>query len=341
MQRRTFLATSAAIVAGCAGPGRLSPQPGPQRGIAFDGYGGNPGPDDFAAMSNLGATHVALFSYAYMDRHTAPEVRRFVGTGVDRSLTDEGLLAMGTMAKNAGLRVLVLPTLDDFRDGYWRGEVRMHSEQEWRLWWGSYRLFVLHYARLAREIGAVGFSVGTELRETAHREAEWRDTISMVREVFPGWITYAANWDDYDRVPWWDAVDLIGIQAYFELGDPGTAPPAERRARLGAAWQPIKQRLASLSEDTGKRIAFTEIGYKSHSGATAFPWKWEIEGVQDISLQSAAYEAAFEAFWNEPWFAGFYWWKWRPAGALGRDYERDFQPQGKPAEAVLRRHYRS
>jgi hypothetical protein len=340
MRRRTFLSVTALAAAACVRRRGVTPTAAPQRGIGFDGYQSIPTSDEFEAMRELGATHVALFPYARMPSHTTPEVRRFEGASVDWSLTDDGLLALGAMARHAGLRVLLLPTLADFVDGHWRGEVRMGDEAAWARWFASYRAFVLHYADLAERMGAVGFSVGTELRETVQREAQWRETIALVRERFNGWLTYAGNWDDYDQVPWWDALDLIGVQAYFELGAPDPmASPEEQRAHLLAAWEPIRARLAEVSAATNRRVAFTEIGYKSHTGATAYPWKWEIEGESDLELQRVAYEAAFETFWREPWFAGFYWWKWRPDAPSDAAYDRDFSPQGKPAESVIRRYY--
>ncbi len=340
MRRRTFIASAGALALACARRGRLAPAPGPQRGIGFDAYRTRPSGDDFAALADLGATHLALFSFGYMRRHTDPVVLRYAGEDTDWSLTDEGLLATGRMARDAGLRVLLLPTLSDFVDGHWRGEVRMDDEDAWQAWFASYGDFLLHYAELADEMRAVGLSVGTELRGTVHRQSEWRSTIASARESFRGWLTYAANWDDYDRVPWWDALDLIGVQAYFELADPGGADdPAGRSDRLREAWVPIRHRLAQVSAAAGKRVLFTEIGYKSHGGATVHPWNWEISGARDWELQASAYEAAFDALWRERWFAGFYWWKWRPDARSDTDYERDFTPQGKPAEAVVRRYY--
>jgi hypothetical protein len=335
MHRRTFLAATAVAAAACARSRGVIPAAGPQRGIGFDGYRASPTPADFEAIRDLGATHVALFPYGRMPSHEEPRVDRYRGPDVDWSLTDDGLLTLGAMARRAGLRVLLLPTLADFVDGHWRGEVRMSDEASWEQWFASYRAFLLHYADLAARMRAAGLSVGTELRQTAPLEAQWRDTIALVRERFDGWLTYAANWDDYDRVPWWDALDFIGVQAYFELGEP------ERLDQLVAAWEPIRVRLDEVSTATGRRVIFTEIGYKSHRGATVHPWKWDIEGEQDLELQRLAYEAAFQMFWRQPWFAGFYWWKWRPGASSDPGYDRDFTPQEKPAEAVIRRYYSS
>ena len=214
----------------------------------------------------------------------------------------------------------------------------MNDEGHWAEWFASYREFVLHYAEIAEQAGAVGLSVGTELRQTVHREAQWRETISLTRARFGGWLTYAANWDDFDQVPWWDAVDYIGVQAYFELGDAPTDLSTQRQ-QLTDAWIPIRDRLHAVSGRFDRKIFFTEVGYKSHEGATVKPWRWELEGESDPVLQAHAYEAAFRSFWHQPWFAGFYWWKWHPAAGLRSDRSRDFTPQGKPAESVLRHWY--
>lgn len=339
MQRRTFLTYVGAFATSCATHTRIVPVAGPQRGIAFDAYRAPPIDADFRAIKTLGATHVALFPFGFMNVHTEPTVSRFRGRRLDLAIADEGLIIMGTMARKAGLRVVLIPTLADFTDGHWRGEVRMNSDASWDEWFVSYRDFILHYASLAEQMRAAGMSVGTELRETVHRESQWREVIGQVRERFHGWLSYAANWDDYDAVPWWDAVDLIGVQAYFELGDPGPGDRERRSKNLIEAWRPIKQKLAALSETTDRRIVFTEIGYKSHSGTTEEPWKWELDGEADAELQAAAYDAAFRTFWSEPWFAGFYWWKWRALSAKDKDSARDFTPQGKPAEQIIRRYY--
>ncbi len=335
-----MLIASSALGFSCVARRKLSPVPGPQRGIAFDAYQTTPSPDDFTVLLEVGATHVALFPFGYMRSHREPRVSRYEGPDIDWSLTDEGLLTLGSWARAAGLGVILIPTLADFTDGHWRGEVQMDDEESWSVFFESYGSFVLHYADLAARMQANGLSVGTELRETVGRSSEWTALIGRVRERFRGWLTYAANWDDYESVPWWSALDLVGVQAYFELGDPGPGARATRSENIAAAWAPIRDRLSALNQATGKRILFTEIGYKSHTRSTVHPWDWEISGTPDPELQAAAYEAAFDVFWSEPWFAGFYWWKWRPQAVRDRQYELDFTPQGKPAEQVLRGRYR-
>jgi hypothetical protein len=55
---------------------------------------------------------------------------------------------------------------------------------------------------------------------------------------------------------------------------------------------------------------------------------------------SMLYRAALEAFWGEPWFAGFYWWMWDTRPPADPERDASFTPQGKPAWPVLREFYR-
>jgi hypothetical protein len=59
-----------------------------------------------------------------------------------------------------------------------------------------------------------------------------------------------------------------------------------------------------------------------------------------MHAQATAYRALFETFWNEPWFAGGFLWKWFDSHAErgGPDNTR-FTPQNKPAEEVIREWY--
>jgi hypothetical protein len=44
----------------------------------------------------------------------------------------------------------------------------------------------------------------------------------------------------------------------------------------------------------------------------------------------------FRAAWRKPWFRGAFFWKWYPHFDTSRSSEdKNFTPQGKPAEKVL------
>ncbi len=108
----------------------------------------------------------------------------------------------------------------------------------------SYRRFILHFAKLAQISGGVDrFAIGSEmvglttLRGVNHSYPAVQKLVELagdVRTILPGHtaMTYAADWSEYfghhtgDDVsfhldPLWssDAIDAIGIDAYFPLSD--------------------------------------------------------------------------------------------------------------------------
>ena len=93
------------------------------------------------------------------------------------------------------------------------------GREDWLQWEEDYRRFVLHYARLAAETDMEMFCIGIELHlSIRHRPLFWRRLIDEVREVYPGAMTYGANWfQEYQEVDFWDQLDYIGIHAYFPV----------------------------------------------------------------------------------------------------------------------------
>jgi hypothetical protein len=60
--------------------------------------------------------------------------------------------------------------------------------------------------------------VGTELVGSGHLEAAWRAVLTDVRRRFHESLIYAANHSGEEmRLTWWDAVDFIGVDAYYPL----------------------------------------------------------------------------------------------------------------------------
>ncbi|MGB0647504.1 MAG: glycoside hydrolase family 113, partial [Bradymonadia bacterium] len=138
-------------------------------------------------------------------------------------------------ARALGLTVMLMPVirLEAMRDGEWRGKL---SPRRPNRFWQSYRSFVVHYATIAQREGVSLFSVGSELSSLEHQELQWRKIIRAVRRVYRGYVTYSANWDHFQQVPFWDALDFIGISAYFELTENRQATENE----LVRSWRNIR-----------------------------------------------------------------------------------------------------
>jgi len=247
---------------------------------------------------------------------------------------DRGVIRMIDLIHRLGMKVLLKPTVD-IEDGSWRGEIRFESEEDWQNWFSSYRYFVNYYAELAAKHGVDEFCVGVELAETVDRNRDWSWIIENARTRFKGPLTYAANWSSYWNVPFWDVLDYVGIDAYFELPTEGRAETEE----LLSAWDPWIQELDAFYEIVKKPILFTEIGCRSVVGASAQPWEWTIPGEVDLQEQAHYYEAAFRAVWGKPWFYGVYWWTWLPESSEIDEADTGYSPQGKPAEKILSQWY--
>lgn len=283
--------------------------------------------DAFAA---LGANAVSLMPFAFQRSLDQPEIA-FLNHGPG-SETDVGLIHATRLARARGFHVLYKPHL--WARGGWSGDVEMKTEEDWARWWQSYRRYVLHHAFLARWAGADLFSVGCELSKTVKREAEWRDLIAAVRLLYPGIVTYSGNWyGDLEGVRFWDALDLIGIDAY----DPLSASPQATRADLERGARDVAARFARAARRTGKRILLTEVGFAARKAAWVAPHTESGEPSEDD--QALAYQALFAALARRPWLAGTFVWKAFSAPLAEGRGEADFRFQGRKAEGVIREYY--
>ncbi|MFQ5651942.1 MAG: glycoside hydrolase TIM-barrel-like domain-containing protein [bacterium] len=299
---------------------------------------------DFEPLIRNHVNWIVQIPFGWQGSTNSPSIK-LVTSGVHWGETDIGIETTTRMAKQAGIKTLLKPHiwLQRSEQGKWRGEIEMDSERDWGFWFANYRKLILHYAWLAEKNGIEALSVGTELYATAvKREQDWRDLIADVRKVYHGKLTYSANWyREFEEVQFWDALDFIGVQAYFPL----TRNENPDLSELVNGWAPHVEALARLSRKYHRPVVFTEIGYRSTTDAAIKPWEWPRRSSQaanksDLQTQANCYEAFFRTFWNKEWCAGAYFWKWFPKLSHARSYRgRDFTPQHKPAEVVMAKWY--
>jgi hypothetical protein len=272
-----------------------------------------------------GATWVVLVPTWYQPDRQANEL----APDADNSVSDAGVLHAIHLAHQTGLKVMLKPHVD-LPDDADRADIQPADPDRW---FRSYSRFIVHYADLAAQAQVDQLSVGTELRGTSGQTDRWRTVISAVRAHYRGPLVYAANYDEYDGIQFWDAVDFIGIDAYWPLA----SRPTTDVDALRAAWSPIADRLASFSARWGRPVLFTEAGYTSQVGTTTAPYDWLLSHHRSDAEQAAAYRALLQTFWPLPWFAGVHWWMWDDIpGRSHDDQSLDYTPHGKAAEAVLR-----
>ena len=288
------------------------------------------------ALRSVHAGYAAVMPFGFIREMGSPEIifdteRQWFGE------TRQGARQYIDLLHKNGIRVMLKPQLWIWR-GIFTGELEMTSEEDWkRLEW-QYADFILTYAELAEATGVGLFCIGTELETfVKHRPAYWKWLIRNVRERYSGKLTYAANWDEYKRISFWQDLDLIGIDAYFPLSEARNPGVAELRV----GWGRWKAEIEALQQTVDRPVLFTEFGYRSMDYTAKKPWLVDRnEEAVNLEAQANAKEALFEEFWSEDWFAGGFVWKWfihhSRAGGPG---DNRFTPQNKPAEGVIRDYF--
>jgi len=248
---------------------------------------------------------------------------------------------MVAQAHARGIRVLLIPHLWVETEG-WRGEIDPGSEEGWAAYRASYRDFLLRWARDAATSGADALSIGVECKSWSGRfGGYWTDLIAEVRNVYPGLLTYSANWDEAESVLFWDQLDLIGINAFYPLADHPDATDEAYRAGARARVPEVRR----LAEELSMPVLFVEVGYTTRPDAAVEPWIWP-DGMSEVIVdereQARAIDAMLEAFLPEPWFAGFFVWRYYAnLDDVSQEAPWGFSPHAKEASDVLGRAFAS
>jgi len=332
-----------------------------QRGISFvhswesrghNGYGSEASRKSLAELRALGTGWISVMPFGFMSGLDADSIRLlsdrgpgslFAGAGE----SDERVQKQIADAHAAGLKVLLKPHLWIGR-GAWCGDIDLGppgtpgSDERWARFFQSYERYLTHYAQLAQSTGADLLSVGVELRSTSARfPTQWRDLIAKARQHYHGPLVYAANWDEVKAVPFWDALDFVGTQFYAPLAEAADSPDAVLQARLGAQLDELQ----AVAQKTGRKVLFTEVGYKSIRGTAVQPHLWPEHLPKGTALevsssaQEQAYRVFFQGLAGRDWVAGVYIWKWFSDPDSQEEDAGGFSPRGKAAAAVLQAAY--
>jgi len=286
---------------------------------------------------NLHANYAAIMPFGFIKDLQHPEVHY----NVDQQWfgeTKKGVMQYIEKLHQNNISVMLKPQIWIWR-GEYTGHLEMKSEEDWKILEDSYRIFILDFASVAQEATAELFCIGTELAQfISHRPNYWEGLISEIRTIYKGKLTYAANWDEYQRVPFWEKLDYIGVDAYFPISK--NEVPSVKEARNG--WKIWKQEMNKVSIAKNKEILFTEFGYRSVNFAGKEPWKSN-RSMTDLNLeaQNNLTVALFEEFWKEDWFAGGFLWKWHlNYSEVGGVENTMFTPQNKPVENSVRAYFK-
>ncbi len=279
-----------------------------------------------------GVSSVAITPCGYLDSVNSVNVRWIQWSKRD-------YVAGIRRLKQRGFTVLLKPYLwskDFWTKRKWTGDIAHSDSSRRKQFFASYKQFMLDNARFAQEGGADVLCVGLELPKLANDEYAWRDIIADVRRVYSGKLTYAAHGlGEARQIKFWDALDIVGINAYPTLSDEEQATEADLErgskafcSQVGEFWE----------EHQRPNIVFTEVGFRSVERAWYSPWEWPEHAPRAVNLQhqALAYRVFGRVITRQPWFGGVYWWKVFTDEQRPDEGPDGFTPQGKPAWQELR-----
>ena len=275
--------------------------------------------ESLLVLSNVGADHITVVPTWYQESKVSNQIYPTNSTPIDSAV-----IHIITVAKAMDYSVMLKPHLD-VEDGTFRGEI---SPNDVTVWFSSYKYFILHYARIAQQTDVDLFCIGTELKSLSARN-EWIYIIDSVRSIYDKPILYAANWDEYPHVSFWEYLDFMGIDAYFPLAHSREATIEEYLENFDL-WL---YQIDNFQKNIGKEIIIPEVGFRSVKGSGVTPYDWQYYGIMDEESQAHAYQTILELLQRKQWLAGIFFWHWDPI--LKQD-SLGYTPYNKQAEEVLR-----
>jgi Ca2+-binding RTX toxin-like protein len=240
------------------------------------------------------------------------------------------------------------------------------QKKEWAdAWFASYKEAVLHYARLAKAEGVTAFAIGNECESMTKPEytAYWRDIITAVRnevgydsEGKPNLkLTYAATWTEALHVEFWDQLDYVGANPYIAFTDDNPNPTVQQ---LVDGWTKPNQTsstvyaigtqisaidaLKQVAQNFGKKLIFTETGFRSMNLNNTRPWEWgdheDIDEPEQLNMFKAFYKIITDRL-DEGWIAGYWLWGY-DANQPDPTPDRGYITDGKLADAIVEQYFK-
>lgn len=115
-------------------------------------------------------------------------------------------------------------------------------------------------------------------RRAARLDVGWRAVIAEARALYPGTVAYGANFDHFEHVGFWDAVDALGITSYFPLSQWGARGEVQAE-QLRKGWRRVADRLevvaARARPGAPLPVYMLELGWTRKAGSTVRPWSYD------------------------------------------------------------------
>jgi hypothetical protein len=302
------------------------------KGVSFSASNKATTASDIKPIAEINANWISTVPYGFLKDHEVVYDSKFQWVG-ERA---EAIKSCVKLAKAQGLKVMIKPHIWIGNSTY-TGIYTCETEEQWEKFEASYKKYIMTFIDVAVSEKVEMFSIGTEWGKFVDARPQfWKDLIKEIRTKYAGELIYAANWDDFQKVPFWNQLDYIGIDSYFPL----SLAENPKFSELIKSWKTIMPILEQFSSSKKKKIVFTEFGFKSTTKATISPWEHKDDGKYSEKVQDIAFNSFFQTIWKKPWFKGGFIWKWyhdhEHAGGRG---DTDFTPQNKMAAQTIAKYY--
>jgi hypothetical protein len=284
---------------------------------------------------SIGARQVGYLVHMRQESRTSSDVRWLStspGTPFANAPAAAVLAAAIADARARGLEVTLVPFLGADQGG--------PRQQFWprdrAAWFRSYGARMRELAAFGEANGVREMLVGSELSFLYFDERGWRAVIADVRGVFSGHLTISALFFEYPLVRFWDALDSVGVSAYYPL----TFWDGIRDVgMLERVWRLHRAHLTAFAAAKGKPLTFAEVGYPATGVAARMPWDYQWgQRSLDQELQKRCFEAFRRVWSREPRLRRFSIWGLGPVRYDQHDTQgKGFLPIGKAAEDTVRR----
>jgi hypothetical protein len=299
-------------------------------------------------LKSLGVNWIAIHPYA--------GIRKDGTVGSRRSAKDAQWLRRPIEeAHKRGLKICIKPHMAHWGSGFsWAGDIKFETDEEWRRFFTMYEQWLVDLAETCHDADAL--CIGTEIDGTIAHVDDWRRIIAAVRTKTKAPLTYASNWDAYERVTFWDALDVICVHGYFPLCDQPAAPVATatdgarpvipEQAALDAKWMDLIDRLETFGNAHGRKVVLGELGYDISMNAAVKPWepspRRRDHGSADaLEIQRRCLSAALKAVAQSETVMGAFLWKWFPGDEREDAHGENFLMSTPAMREVIAAHWKA
>lgn len=285
-------------------------------------------PDEFRnelrQMRSLGINTLFLIPFHYCSDQFSDTIK-----ATEETIEDSVLESIIISSKQQGFNVILKPHID-LENGKFRYQLKPANLQNWI---DCYRDILYRYAKLSSKYNLSHLVVGTEIDNIADSPLFFK-LIQEIRDIYQGALIYSSSFDHFLKTDIWQHVDIIGINAYYNLCNNNNCTESE----LTESWNYWLTLIDNFASGKGKPVFITECGFYSREGCAINPGDWSRGGSTSQQEQAKSYEALLCQAAAFTKIKGIFFWQWELNNPWN-DSSNDYTPEGKESEHIIRKYW--